>query len=305
MFVEVTMQVVVLMILVLLGVIIAKLKLIGDTGIKNITELVLTFVAPCVIIKSFIREFDVAVLKSLLFSFLIAIVAHILFIALGFAFIHSKDKVAERVLRFGVIFTNSGFMSLPLQQALLGDEGVFYCSSYITIFQIFVWTYGVFLMSGDKKNLAIKKIILNPGIIGFLIGFIIFIFSIPIPRVIKEPIGYMSGLNTPLPMIIIGYHLASSNIARVFKSFASVLAILLRLLILPAIAVGIMWLCGIKGTILISSAISFCAPAAAMTTMFASRFNADTELSVSFVSVTTLLSVITMPIIIALTQYIA
>lgn len=305
MFIEVTMQVIVLMILMLLGVIVAKTKIIGDTGIKNITDLVLTFVTPCVIIKSFIREFDVAVLKNLLFSFLIAILAHVLFIVLGFVFVHSKDKVAERVLRFGIIFSNCGFMSLPLQQALLGDEGVFYCSSYITIFQIFIWTYGVFLMSGDKKNLTAKKIVLNPGIIAFLIGFIIFVLSIPVPNVIKQPIEYMAALNTPLPMIIIGYHLASSNVMRVFKSFASVLSILLRLLILPFLAVGIMYLCGIRGAILVSSGISFCAPVGAMATMFASRFNADTELSVSFVSVTTLLSVITMPILITFTQYIA
>ena len=305
MFITVTMQVLVLMILMLLGVIIAKTKMFGDTGIKNITDLVLTFVTPCVIIKSFIREFDVAVLKSLLFSFLIAVLSHILFIALGFVFIHSKDKVAERVLRFGLIFSNCGFMSLPLQQALLGDEGVFYCSSYITIYQIFIWTYGVFLMSGDKNNLTVKKIIFNPGIIAFTIGLVIFVLSIPVPQVIKQPIEYMAGLNTPLPMIIIGYHLANSYITRVFKSFTNILAILLRLLILPFIAIGIMYLCGIKGAILISSAISFCAPVGAMSTMFAAKFNADTELSVAMVSVTTLFSVITMPIVITLTQYIA
>ncbi len=305
MFITVIIQVVILMILMLLGVIIAKTKMIGDTGIKNITDLVLTFVTPSVIIKSFIREFDVAVLKNLLFSFLIAILAHILFIVLGMVFVHSKDKVAERVLRFGLIFSNCGFMSLPLQQALLGDEGVFYCSSYITIFQIFIWTYGVFLMSGDKTNLTVKKIVINPGIIAFIIGFIIFVFSIPVPQVIKEPIGYMAALNTPLPMIIIGYHLANSNVIRVFKNFASVFSILLRLLILPFIAIGIMYLCGIKGTILVSSAISFCAPVGAMATMFAAKFGADTELSVAMVSVTTILSVITMPIVITLTQYIA
>jgi len=305
MFLTVTIQVVILMILVLLGVIVAKTKLVGDTGIKNITDLVLTFVTPSVIIKSFIREFDVAVLKNLLFSFLIAILAHVLFIVLGFVFVHSKDKVAERVLRFSIIFSNCGFMSLPLQQALLGDEGVFYCSSYITIFQIFIWTYGVFLISGDKKNLTAKKIVLNPGIIAFLIGFIIFVFSIPVPSVIKQPIEYMAALNTPLPMIIIGYHLASSNVIKVFKSFQGVLSIFLRLLILPLIAVGIMYLCGIKGAILVSSAISFCAPVGAMATMFSARYNADTELSVASVSVTTLLSVVTMPIVITLTQYIA
>ena len=305
MFVTVTVQVVVLIILIFLGFICAKTKILGDTGVKNITELVLTFVTPAVIIKSFIREFEVSVLKSLLFSFLIAISAHILFIALSFVFVRSKDRNAERVLRFAVVFSNCGFMSLPLQQALLGDDGVFYGSSYITIFNVFVWTYGIMLMSGNKEKLTAKKILLNPGIIAFFIGLVIFLFSIPIPKVIKLPIEYLAPLNTPLPMIIIGYHLANSQLKKVFKSFSNILAIILRLAVFPAIGIAVLYLCGVRGTILISSAISFSAPVAAMSTMFAAKFGGDTELSVSLVSVTTLLSVITMPIIITLTQYIA
>lgn len=305
MFLTVFMQVVILIILMALGFILSKAKVVDDNGIKSITEVVLLFVTPCVIIKSFIRKFDLETLKSLLFSFFVAIVAHILFIVLSMLLVRSKDVTSKKVMQFSVIFSNCGFMSLPLQQALLGDDGVFYCSAYITIFNLFIWSYGLILMSGDKKNLSIKKLVLNPGIIAFAIGIIIFVFSIPVPNVIKQPIEYMAALNTPLPMMIIGYHLANSNVTRVFKSFSGVFAILLRLIICPLIVMALIYICGIRGKMFVSTVISACTPTGAMTTMFATKYNSDVELSVSLVSATTLLSIITMPIIITFAQYIA
>lgn len=305
MFLTVFMQVVILIILMALGFILSKAKVVDDNGIKSITEVVLLFVTPCVIIKSFIRKFDLETLKSLLFSFFVAIVAHILFIVLSMLLVRSKDVTSKKVMQFSVIFSNCGFMSLPLQQALLGDDGVFYCSAYITIFNMFIWSYGLILMSGDKKNLSIKKLVLNPGIIAFAIGIIIFVFSIPVPDVIKQPIEYMAALNTPLPMMIIGYHLANSNVTRVFKSFSGVFAILLRLIICPLIVMALIYICGIRGKMFVSTVISACTPTGAMTTMFATKYNSDVELSVSLVSATTLLSIITMPIIITFAQYIA
>ncbi len=305
MFLAVFVQVIILMILILLGVILAKAKLINDAGAKNITDLVLLFATPCVIIKSFIREFDVAVLKKLLFSFLIAILVHILFILLSMLLVRSKKVTSKKVLQFAVVFSNASFMGIPLQQAILGDEGVFYGSAYITIFNLFVWTYGVYLASGSKKDLTAKKLILNPGIIAVVIGVIIFVFSIPVPNIIKQPIEYMAALNTPLPMIVIGYHLANSNVIKVFKSFSSVFAIALRLLVFPLIILGLMYICGVRGTMFVSTAISSCAPTAAMATMFAAKYNSDVELSVAMVSVTTIISVISMPLIITLAQYLA
>ena len=305
MFLTVFMQVVILIILMALGFILSKAKVVDDNGIKSITEVVLLFVTPCVIIKSFIRKFDLETLKSLLFSFFVAIVAHILFIVLSMLLVRSKDVTSKKVMQFSVIFSNCGFMSLPLQQALLGDDGVFYCSAYITIFNLFIWSYGLILMSGDKKNLSIKKLVLNPGIIAFAIGIIIFVFSIPVPNVIKQPIEYMAALNTPLPMMIIGYHLANSNVTMVFKSFSGVFAILLRLIICPLIVMALIYICGIREKMFVSTVISACTPTGAMTTMFATKYNSDVELSVSLVSATTLLSIITMPIIITFAQYIA
>ena len=294
-----------MLILILIGVILAKGKVLSESGVKSMTDMVLYTVTPCVIIKSFIREYDPSTLKKLLISFLIAILAHIGFIILTHLIIHDKDKSKERVLRYGTVFSNCGFMSIPLQQALLGDEGVFYATSYIAIFQLLIWSYGIIVMSGDKKYMSPKKLFLSPGLIGLAIGLIIFLFSVPIPKIIAEPISYMASLNTPLPMIIIGFHLASSNVLDGIKNPKCILAMSLRLVILPLVALAVMYLCSIRGVMLVSSVISCCAPVAAITTMFSAKFGQDTSLSVNFVSLSTVLSLITMPILITLTQYLA
>lgn len=305
MFFNVLTQVLILFILISLGVILEKSNFLTDIAVKNMTDVVLYFVTPCVIIKSFIREFDRSVLKNLLISLLIAVLVHIGSILLTRLLIHDKDKAREAVLQTGTIFSNCGFMSLPLQQALLGDEGVLYGSVFIAVFNIFIWSYGIVLMSGDKKYLTPKKLVINPGIIGIAVGLVIFLLSIPVPKIIAEPINYMAALNTPIPMIIIGYHLAKSNILNGIKNIKCLFAVFIKLAAIPLISLGIMYACGIRGTMLVSSIICCCAPTAATTTMFASKFSKDTELSVSMVSLSTLLSLISMPLLITFAQTLA
>ena len=305
MFINVFSQVVILLVLISVGFTLTKAKILTEFGVKSMTEMVLLLVTPCVIIKSFTRQFSVDTLKNLIISATIALFAHITFIILSRILIKSSNISSQKVLQFGIIFSNCGYMSIPLQQAILGDEGVFYGSAYIAMFNLFIWSYGLLLMSGDKKTLSPKKLILNPGLIGVAIGLIIFLFSIPLPKIIFEPVSYIASLNTPLPMIIIGYHLANSNILAGLKDIRVYYACLLKLIIFPLIAFGIMYACGIRGLMLVSSVISCCAPTAAITTMFSSKYNCDTSLSVNLVSISTILSLITIPIIVSLSQYVA
>lgn len=295
----------ILLILILIGVCLTKAKVLNENGVKCMTDTVLLLVTPCVIIKSFIREFDHNTLKKLLISFLIAFLSHIGFIILSHLILKDKDKTKEKVLRFGSVFSNCGFMSIPLQQAILGDEGVFYASSYVAIFNLFIWSYGIITISGDKKYLSPKKLVLNPGIIGLTIGLVIFLCSIPVPKIIAEPISYLAGLNTPIPMIIIGFHLANSDILEAIKNIKCLFAIAFRLLILPLLTLGVLYICGVRGVMLVSSVISCAAPVAAITTMFSAKFGADTSLSVNFVSLSTILSLATMPLLITFAQYVA
>ncbi len=305
MFLNVFTQVVILFILIFLGAILTKKGVFTEKGISSMTDMVLLLVTPCVIIKSFIREFDSTTFKKLLISFLIAILSHIGFIILSRVLLRDKNERSQKVLQFGVIFSNCGYMSIPLQQALLGDDGIFYGASYIAIFQIFIWSYGLLLMSGDKKVLSPKKMLINPGVIGVSIGLIIFLLSIPVPKVIAEPISYLASLNTPLPMLIIGYHLMKSNILEGLRNIKCFFAIGIKLFLFPLLALLVMYLCGVRGTMLISSVISCSAPTAAITTMFSDKYSCDTALSVNMVSISTLLSLISMPILITLAQHLA
>ena len=305
MFVNVFIQVCILFVLILIGVTLEKTRVLNEAAAKGFTDVTLYLATPCVIIKSFIREFDESMLENLIMSFLAAFILHIAFIVLSHLLLRSKDEARKVVLRFGVVFSNCGYMSIPLQQALLGDIGVFFAASYVAIMNFFVWSYGLLSMSGDKKTLSIKKLIANPGIIGLALGVIVFIFSIPLPKIISEPVSYMASLNTPLPMIVIGYHLAKNNLLSGLKDMKCLFAIFLKLILVPLLSLGGMYLCGIRGDLLVSLVISCAAPTAAVTTMFSAKFNKDTALSVNMVSLSTLFSLITMPLIVTLAQYIA
>lgn len=305
MFINVLTQVVILFILILIGFGLAKTKVLSDKSVSGMTDLVLILVTPCVIVKSFFREFNKSDLKDLLISFLLGVLLHFAFIVLSMLFLRDKNKDRQIVLQYAAVFSNCGFMAIPLQQALLGDNGVFLGSSFVAIFNAFVWSWGLLLMSGDKKTLKPLKIITRPAILALIIGLAVFLLSIPVPKIISEPVSMLAALNTPLPMIIIGFHLANSNVMKSFTDIKCIFTILLRLILYPAAAIVVMWLCGVKGNMLISQAICCSAPVAAVTTMFSSKYNRDTELSVNLVSLSTLLSLITMPVMILLAEKLA
>ncbi len=305
MFINVLTQVIILFILILIGFLLAKTKVLNDKSVSGMTDLVLILVTPCVIVKSFFREFNKSDLKDLLISFLLGVILHTAFILLSTLFLKDKNKNRQVVLQYAAVFSNCGFMAIPLQQALLGDNGVFLGSSFVAIFNAFVWSWGLRVMSGDKKSLKPLKIITRPAILALIIGLIVFLLSIPVPKIVAEPVGMLAALNTPLPMIIIGFHLASSNVLKGVADIKCILTILLRLVVYPAAAIVGMWLCGIKGDMLISQAICCAAPVAAVTTMFSAKYNRNTELSVNLVSLSTLLSLITMPAMIIFAEKLA
>lgn len=297
-FITVGTQVLELFILIAVGFVCGKTKLLNDKTVKSITDIVLYIVCPCVIIQNFIRPYDPEMLGGLLTSAGAALVIHIVSIVIAMLIFHDKKPEKNRVYRFALIFSNCGYMSLPLQKELLGSDGVFFGAVYIVVFNIVMWTFGVWLSSGDKKYLSVKKILLNPCILGMALGLVIFLTSMPVHEIAAKPIGFLADLNTPIPMLVIGYYLSKSNLLDAFKDGKGFICVLFRLIAIPLLAFGGMMACGIRGTVLVTCVIAASAPAAAATTMFAAKFDNDAELSVKIVSLSTLLSVITMPLIV-------
>ena len=306
MFITVFTQVSVLMLMIAVGFIAAKTGIMTEAGAACCTDIALIIATPCVIIKSLMRRFDAAVMKSLLLAVVLTLLVQVLMITLGTLLLRSKDLRRQRTLRFGSIFANCGFMSLPLQEVMLGSDGTLYGSAYVIMFNLVVWSYGVYLISGDKRYIQPKKLFVNPGIAGLLIGLIIFVFSVPVPQVLSSTVNYLAAIYTPLPMLIIGYHLSKTNVLKAFKDVKCIIAVLLRLIVYPLVSLGVLYILGVRGTLLVSVIISLSAPVAAVTTMFSSKFGGgDTALSVDMVSLSTVLSIITMPAVITLAQLLA
>ncbi len=304
-FLTVGEQVLVLFSLIAVGFLCNKGKLLTKEANKRISDLVVIVVTPCVIIKSFLREFNPEMLKMLLLALLIAALSHVVMFLFSYLFIRDKEEQKKRVLRFASIFSNAGFIALPLQEALLGEIGVFFGAAYVVMFNIFAWSWGLCLISGDKSKITVKKILFSPGIIGVVIGMILFVASVQLPNVLKTTLTHISNLNTPLPMIVVGYYLAESNLLEALKDKGCYLCMGMRLIFFPLLALGILYLCGVRDAIFVSMVVAISAPVGAMTTMFSEKFGGNTILSVQLVSLSTLFSMVTMPVIVALAQMIA
>ncbi|MBQ2826610.1 MAG: AEC family transporter [Clostridia bacterium] len=313
-----------LFILIALGFLCQRIKILTEEANKCIGDLVMYFVTPCVIINAFSatvygREELLVVLKNILIVALIAIAMHIAMILVVHLIFRSRNEDRRRVMRFAAVFSNAGFIALPLAQALIDTpasrEGSLYAAVYLAVFNIALWTWGLVDMSGDKKNMNWRKIIFNPGIIGVVVG--LFVFTSPLymtfgetvgirlPGLVLDALSAVSALNLPLPMLIVGFYLGKADLLAAFRDGMSWLCIAVRLLAFPLILLLVLWGMGVRGNVLTVSVIGASAPVGATATIFAAKFDRDTDLSVRLVSLSTILSMITMPIIIGLTQVIA
>lgn len=152
-------------------------KLVGLQGSSDIARLLLYIVMPTAILNSYQTTFTMEKLKALGISFSAAALALFLSILLSRLFF-SADQATER---FGAAFSNAGFIGIPLVQMTFGNEAVFYVSSFVALLNILQWTYGVMLLTGDRKYLSFQKIRTNPIVLSFLGGLLLFILPFSLP----------------------------------------------------------------------------------------------------------------------------
>ncbi len=303
-FLTVGQQVLILFILIFAGFLLGKKNIIGDKGAKTLSDVALLLASPCVIALSFEREFDVAVLRELGIALLVSLGIHA--VAIGIAqLLYRGSAPRDRVLRLAAVLSNAGFMGLPLQQAVLGDSGVFYGAAYVTVFNLMLWSYGVLTADPSSRRLSPRKMFVNPGVIGLVAGLIILFLPFDLPELVRTPVAHLAALNTPIPMLFIGYNFSKVNLVPALRNRSYYFACAIRLLVIPTVTVGLLYLIGIRGTLLCSMAISASAPVAAAVSMFADRYGQDTETSVNLVALSTAFSMITMPVFVTLVQMIA
>ena len=304
-FVVVGTNVLIIFILIIVGFVCGKLKMISDEGIKTMNNIMLNVVAPCVIISSLQQEFNNSLLRNFLIAIVSAVLSHLLSYLIGLVIIRDRDESRKKTLQFAAIFSNCGFMALPLIEAICGKEGLFYGTAYIVVINLIAWSCGVRLMSEDKSAKSVKKAIINPGVIPSVIGLVLFALSISLPAIILTPMEHFAGLNTPVPMLIIGYTISKLDVKDYINLKDIWPSLLIRLLITPAILLCVLYAFGVRGILLTTCIISASTPVAAMTTMFSIKFNRDYSLASKLVAVSSLFSVVTMTVIVSVAKFLS
>lgn len=292
-------QVAVLFILISAGFACRKAKLLNDVSVRGLVDLLILVVTPCLIVDVFQRPYDPEKLGALAVAFAIAVFAHLLAIAMATAFIRHREEKTRVVLKTATVFSNAGFMGIPLEQAILGDEGVFFGIVYVVVFNLFMWSWGLWVMGGKP---SVKQMLVNPGTVGLAAGLPLFFMSVTLPEVIGKPVHMLAQLNTPVPMIIIGYYLAGAKFSSVVRMPAAWTAGAIRLLVYPLSLLAILYpfRAHLDRTMALALLTAASAPVGAMISMFAAKYRRDVDTSVGIVSATTLLSILTMPVVIAL-----
>ena len=300
-FISVILEVAVTLLLIVIGYFTVKKGMFTKESLGSITSFLLYIVTPCLLVSSFLSA-EPGKLDgwTMLLAAVLPALSIVISIAVSYLFFRREPLGRRRVLRFSTVFCNVGFMGIPLVEGIVGSEGVLYGSFFIAVFNIFCWTYGYVMMGGGKVRL--KALLLNPGVIGLVIGLPLYLLDVPVPALFVEPVELISALNTPLAMIVVGGYIAQVKLRAFVSDLAVYKMAVLRLVVAPLLYLALVWLLRPDETLLMSTVIQAATPVAANCVLFAVQYDSDAELASKSVAVSTALSVVTIPLLTVLVQ---
>lgn len=263
-------QVFELFILILCGVVIGKIKMVNEEGKGMLSNLLIYFVVPFMIINSYMSGYNAEILKNMGRMLFYSILTICIGMALSIGITFLMKKEVRGIIRFATTFSNAAYMGFPLIQAMYGSESMSF------------------------KEL-LKKIVTCPPIISVAVGLVIFLVRIPVADVLKDTFNVVGGMNTPLSMIITGITISQFPLLSILKDKRVYFTVILRMFIIPVICTLVMYLIHARGMVAVITIILEACPCAAITTLFAIKFGHDQKLAVGAVTLSTLISIITLP----------
>ncbi|MBF0593385.1 MAG: AEC family transporter [Candidatus Omnitrophica bacterium] len=269
---------------------------------RGLAELLLNITLPLMILSSFNVPFDDRMMTIGIKIFLCSVVFHAGSFLLSGVLSRGFSGDIRNVLRFSAIFSNCAFMGYPVLQSVYGKPGVFYGSIFTVPFIIALWTVGVFIFRGKEEGFSWRKVVFNPGILAVIAGITMFVLSWHLPSPVARACDLLGSTTTPLSMILIGAMLAEMRTRELIGGAAVYYAAFVRLILIPGLAFAVLCLLGFHGTLVGICVISLAMPVAANTAAFAEKFRSDSLFASRCVFVSTLLSVLTIPVFIMLIQ---
>ena len=282
----------------LLGYALFKGGKITVEGSRSIASLLIWMIIPSVIINSFLVEFTPEKAKLFAASFAVGLAA--LLLAMLVARICFNGRGIDQ---FAAAFSNAGFIGIPLVQASLGADAVFFIVGLIITLNLAQWTYGAALIKkekGNKTKTNVKELFLNPIVISAIVGFFLFITGLgtKLPAVLSGCIKGVAALNAPLAMIVLGVYLAQTKLVSQFTNPRIYLISAVRLVLIPALTIALFAVLPVDSTMKMAVLISASAPVGANVAVYAQLYDADYAYACQTVTQSTILSIVVLPLVI-------
>ena len=290
-------------IMIIMGYTLVKLKIVKSEDSKVLSMVCLYLIMPCVIINSFLIEFTPEKLKGLGLAVGVAIVIH--FVAWVFIRILGKVLSFNPVEKASVMYSNAANMVIPVVMSVLGDEWVLYSSAFVSVQLVLLWTHCKSMLS-NEKGFELKKIYTNINLIAIFIGILLFITKIHIPSVLQGTLKSVGGTVAPISMIITGMIMAGAELKKVFVNGRIYLVLFFRMIFFPFIVFMILYFTGITkvidngAMILLVTFIATITPTASSITQMAQVYGNNEQYAGAINIMTTFVSIVTMPIMVAL-----
>lgn len=290
-------QVGIMFLLMGLGYLLTRLGILDDHGSDQMSDLVLYAAFPGSVLTSFFESVpDAQHLEgaAYCFVFTLAITAIAAFVAR----LAGKDALGG--VRYGIIFSNSGYLGIPLVQGILGEEYVFYLMMANVALNFLIWTYGIYIVSRDRSEVSPRKVLTNSTIVACVVGFALFMFRLPVPDIVVRVSASLGNLVMPLVMIVLGNYVCRVGVRKTLVDRRLWWPSFLRLIVVPLITLAICLLVPASNPrVSMTMLIMMATPAASLAAIFAEKYGSpDFAFATGVVAFSSLASLVTMPLVI-------
>lgn len=303
-FQEIYTQLGILFITILVGYILGKIKLLTPTATLIFSKYVLKVALPALLISGMMIPFSEEKLRIALFILFLSVPCYGLAYIVGklTAKMLTKNVSKRSIYCFGIVFSNAGFLGFPVFQALYGTESLFYAAVYNIMFHIMLYTIGIKIISSNNKGSKCKldlKMLVNPGVIASIAGFILFITGISLPKYLIGTINSIGNSCVPISLLTIGAMLSELPVQRMFNNIVIYYLTIVRLIVLPLLTfVLLKYLFEIEDMWLIAiPVITAGMPVGTSAGLMTKEYDGDGSLASQTILITTLFSCITIPLL--------
>lgn len=300
-------QIVQLFLMIFMGYLIVKTGLVRDDDSKVLSKIILYLIVPCVIINSFQVDYTTDTVKGLLIAFAASVMTQVILLVV--------ISVAGRLLHLNevevasVYYSNSGNLIVPIVTFILGQEWILYGCVFMSVQLVFLWTHCKKIISREASY-DWKKIILNINMISIFIGVVLFFTKIRLPEIIGNTLASVGTMIGPASMIVTGMLFAGMNLKQIFANKRVYFITFLRLIAVPLIALVLIKLSNLASfsadgnKIMLIVFLAIITPSASTVTQMCQVYGNDSKYASAINVMTTLLSIITMPVMVMLFQMI-